>query len=97
MIFLKQYPEFFKNLWESIKNFFVNGWNSIVDFFTKTIPQWIQNVINWFEELPYRIGVEIGKILANIVQFGLDAWEWITVDLPQIIQGIVDWFAELPR
>lgn len=95
--FFKAIPEFFKNLWESIKNFFVNGWNSIVDFFTKTIPQWIQNVINWFEELPYRIGVEIGKILANIVQFGLDAWEWITVDLPQIIQGIVDWFAELPR
>ena len=95
--FFKAIPDFFKNLWENIKNFFVNGWNSIVDFFTKTIPQWIQNVIDWFAELPYRIGVEIGKILANIVQFGLDAWEWITVDLPQIIQGIVDWFAELPR
>ena len=95
--FFKAIPEFFKNLWESIKNFFVNGWNSIVDFFTKTIPQWIQNVINWFEELPYNIGVQIGEILAKVVQFGLDVWNWITVDLPQIIQGIIDWFAELPR
>ena len=84
------------NTWESIKNFFINGWNSIVAFFTETIPQWIQNVITWFQQLPYNIGLLIGQIFGHIANFGVSVWNWITVDLPQIIQGIIDWFAQLP-
>lgn len=80
----------------NIKIFFENLWNSIVSFFTETIPQWIQDVINWFANLPYMIGYQIGQILGNIVQFGLNVWNWITNDLPQIIQSIIDWFAQLP-
>lgn len=90
------FRNFINNFIESIKNFFVNGWNNIVSFFTETIPQWIQNVINWFSQLPYMIGYHIGQILGNIIQFGINLWNWITVDLPQIIQGIIDWFASLP-
>lgn len=80
----------------NIATFFQDLWNSIVSFFTETIPQWIQNVINWFAQLPYMIGYHIGQILGNIVQFGLNVWNWITNDLPQIIQSIIDWFAQLP-
>ena len=90
------FRNFINNFIESIKNFFVNGWNNIVSFFTETIPQWIQNVINCFSQLPYMIGYHIGQILGNIIQFGINLWNWITVDLPQIIQGIIDWFASLP-
>lgn len=90
------FRNFINNFIESIKNFFVNGWNNIVSFFTETIPQWIQNVINWFSQLPYMIGYHIGQILGNIIQFGINLWNWITVDLPQIIQSIIDWFASLP-
>ena len=94
--FFSAIPVFFQNLWENIKNFFINGWNSIVSFFTETIPQWIQNVITWFEQLPYNLGLIIGKMIGSIIQFGLDVWNWITVELPKIIQGIIDWFAKLP-
>lgn len=80
----------------SIATFFQNLWNGIVSFFTETIPQWIQNVIDWFANLPYMIGYQIGQILGHIIQFGINAWNWITVDLPLIIQGIINWFAELP-
>lgn len=72
-------------------------WNAIARFFTETIPQWIQNVIDWFANLPYMIGYLIGQVLGSIVQFGINAWNWVTTDLPQIIQGIIDWFAQLPR
>ena len=95
--FFSAIPAFFQNLWENIKNFFINGWNSIVSFFTETIPQWIQNVITWFEQLPYNLGLIIGKMIGSIIQFGLDVWNWITVELPKIIQGIIDWFAKLPE
>ena len=94
--FFKSIPGFFQGIWESIKNFFINGWNAIVTFFTETIPQWIQNVITWFQQLPYNIGVLIGQILGHILNFGLNVWNWVTVELPQIIQGIIDWFAQLP-
>lgn len=81
---------------ETIPNLLINAWNSIVAFFTQTIPQWIQNVIQWFQQLPYMIGYHIGQILGNIVQFGINVWNWITTELPQIIQNIIDWFAQLP-
>lgn len=88
---------FFQNLGENIKNFFINGWNSIVSFFTEGIPNFINSVIQWFSDLPYKIGELIGKILGTIVKFGLDAWNWVTTELPKIIQGIIQWFSELPE
>ena len=87
---------FWKQLGENIKNTFINAWNAIVSFFTETIPQWIQNVINWFKELPYNIGVLVGQVTAHIVQFGIDAWNWVTTELPKIINNIIDWFKQLP-
>lgn len=86
-----------QNIAQNIWNTLVNTWNNIVAFFTETIPNWIQNVITWFQELPYNIGLLIGQIIGHIIQFGQNAWNWVTTELPQIIQGIIDWFAELPR
>lgn len=79
-----------------IKSFFQNLWNNAISFFTQTIPQWIQSVINWFKQLPYQIGYQIGQILGLFIQFKIDVWNWITIELPQIIQGIIDCFAQLP-
>lgn len=90
------FRNFINNFIQNVKDFFVNGWNSIVSFFTETIPQWVQTVIMWIQQLPYNIGVLIGQIIGNIINFGVSIWNWITVDLPQIIQGIIDWFAQLP-
>lgn len=92
-----EFRNFIDNLLENIKQAFINAWNSIVTFFTETIPQWIQSVINWFANLPYEIGYQIGQILGSIIQFGSDLYNWITTELPNIIQGIIDWFAQLPR
>lgn len=85
-----------QNLGQTIWNTLVNAWNSIVSFFTETIPAWIQSVITWFQQLPYNIGLLIGQILGHIIQFGVNAWNWVTTELPKIILGIVQWFMELP-
>ena len=101
--FTETIPKAFQNLKDKLSEignniaiFFQDLWNGIVSFFTETIPQWIQNVIDWFAHLPYMIGYHIGLILGNVIQFGLNVWNWITVDLPHIIQSIIDWFAQLP-
>lgn len=94
--FTETIPTFFSQLWTNIKQAFSDGWNAIVTFFTEGIPAWIDSVIEWFNTLPERVGYAIGELLANIVNFGLNVWNWVTVDLPLIIQGIIDWFATLP-
>lgn len=93
----QSFIQFWVDLGNNIKNTFINAWNSIVSFFTETIPAWIQNIITWFQQLPYNLGFLIGQMIGQILQFGMDIWNWITVELPQIIQGIIDWFAQLPR
>lgn len=90
------FRNFINNFLQKIKDFFVNTWNSIVTFFTESIPNAFAQLVAWFSELPEKIGYEIGRILANIVNFGVNAWNWVTTELPKIIQGIVDWFASLP-
>ncbi len=90
--FITGLQELGQTIWDTL----VNVWNSIVSFFTEGIPNFIASVIQWFQELPYKIGYFIGQIIARIVQFGIDAWNWVTVELPKIIQGIIDWFAKLP-
>lgn len=90
------FRNFINNFLQKIKDFFVNTWNSIVTFFTESIPNAFAQLVAWFSELPAKIGYEIGRILANIVNFGVNAWNWVTTELPKIIQGIVDWFASLP-
>lgn len=90
------FRNFINNFIESIKNFFVNGWNNIVSFFTETIPKWIQNVIGWFDKLPYMLGYMLGQLLGNIMQFGINFAGWVTNELPNIINNIIKWFSELP-
>lgn len=94
--FFSSIPAFFQNIWESIKNFFINGWNSIENFFTTTIPQWINDIINWFKQLPYNIGVFIGQILGHIANLGVKLVEFVTKDIPNFISKVIDWFSKLP-
>ena len=35
-------------------------------------------------------------MVGHLIQFGINAWNWVTTELPKIIQGIVQWFSELP-
>lgn len=89
-------PLLIKQHWSDIQTFFVNLWSGITSFFTETIPAWIQSVIQWFQQLPYNIGLIVGQVLGHIAQFGINAYTWVTTELPKIIQGIITWFSELP-
>lgn len=111
-VYLWNTNEEFKNkvieIWETIKESISNVVQGIITFFTETIPtafntfvnETLPNIIDaiatWFEQLPYRIGFAIGQIVGYIVNMGVSIWGWITTDLPLIIEGIVQWFAQLP-
>jgi phage-related protein len=83
-------------IWETIKNTLISWGKNIGDFFTKTIPQLWQSLLNWFSELPYKIGYAIGQALGNIIKWGQDVWNFITKTIPAIIGDIVNYFSQLP-
>lgn len=75
---------------------FVNGINSIQNFFTQTIPAVIDNVVAWFEQLPYRLGDIIGFAIGRTIAFGIEIHNFFTQTIPQVVNNIVNWFKELP-
>lgn len=95
---------FFEGIGEKISGFV----DDIISFFTETIPDAfntfisetipnaIDGIVQWFEQLPYKIGYFIGQIAGLFYNMGTSIVDWITNDLPEIIGNIVDWFKELP-
>ena len=71
-------------------------WTEIVNFFTNTIPQWINNVIEFFKQIPYYIGYMVGYVIAQFVQWGIDLWNFATKDIPKFINKVIEWFKGLP-
>ena len=88
--------QFLSDAWQTIKDTVVNVWTSIGDFFTETIPMWISNIIQWFNELPYNIGFIIGTVAGHIYLWGQQVWEFFTTNIPMWIESISTWFSELP-
>lgn len=102
--FTETIPNAFNSAIEAVQGFVDN----IIEFFTvtvpeafstfvnETIPNAINSIVQWFGQLPYKIGYAIGSIIGYFYLMGQDILNWITTDLPQIIAGIVEWFATLP-
>ena len=102
--FTETLPETFNSAVEAIASF-VNG---VIEFFTvtipeafntfvnETIPNAINSIVQWFEQLPYMIGYAIGELIGYFYLFATNLRTWITTELPLIIEGIIRWFAQLP-
>lgn len=102
--FTETIPNAFNSAIEAVQGFVDN----IIEFFTvtvpeafntfvnETIPNAINSIVSWFEQLPYMIGYAIGELIGHFYLFATDLWTWITTELPLIIEGIIQWFAQLP-
>lgn len=89
-------PDWFVNLWTNINQAFLDGWKAIASFFTETIPAWIQQIFDWFNELPYKIGYALGYVLGAIIKWGTDTWNYLITNVPIWISNVVKFFSELP-
>ncbi len=94
--FFNGIPAWWSGLWTQVGQFFTDIWNSIISFFTTTVPAWIDSVGQWFQQLPYNIGLALGKAVRAVADFGVSVWNWVTTTLPQIINGIIQWYQQLP-
>lgn len=79
-----------------------------IDFFTITIPEAFSNFVNvtlpnainsmitFFNQIPYYLGYAIGLGIGYIDKFALGIYNFATVQLPQYIAAIIKWFSQLP-
>lgn len=102
--FTETIPNAFNSAIEAVQGFV----DDVIEFFTvtvpdafstfvnETIPNEINSIVQWFEQLPYMIGYAIGELIGYFYLFATNLWTWITTELPLIIEGIIQWFAQLP-
>ena len=76
----------------TIQTWGTNVWN----FFVVTIPSWINNIFNWFNELPYKIGFALGFVVTKIIMWGVGIWNYLVTNVPIWINNVGIWFSELP-
>lgn len=69
----------------------------IEEFATVTIPNFVQNVITFLQELPNNLGIMVGEMLGHLYLFATSAIEWATTAIPEFINSVVTFFQELPN
>ncbi len=82
----ESFREFWIGLWENIKEAASNALDAVVTFFTETIPNFIQNIVDWFNELPERL-----------TEWGENVYETVTTAVQNTIESAVQFFSELPN
>lgn len=90
--FFGNLPTFLTEKTTAIKNGVSKGWTDIKAFFSN-IPTWfgekIDALVQWFDNLPGRIGYALGYLLGSIVAWGIECIEWWKA-LPERITNAID-------
>ena len=94
--FFSAIPGWWNGLWTSVGNFFTSIWDGIISFITQKIPEIISNIIQWFNDLPYKIGYALGAVLAAVVSWCVNTFNTVRTQVPIIINNVIQWFQQLP-
>ena len=97
--FFQSIPDKLKSVWESIKNSAVQSWNSVVAYSQNILDKvgsTINSVVDWFSQLPGKIGYALGYALGTITKWTVDFVNYWSVKIPETIENVRKWFAELP-
>lgn len=85
-------PEGFNSFISSVKSLADN----IANFFTVVIPEKIDELVQWFTELPERIGYAIGFAVGTVARWVVDLAKKAAEVGPKVIDAIVNFFTTLP-
>ena len=93
---INQVIEVFKNLPYYIG--YLIGWLGAKgnEFLTVTLPNFINSIITWFQQLPGKIWETLLQVLANIGQWGIEMYNKARQAVINLINGIKTWFKDLP-
>lgn len=97
--FFEKIPEKLSAVWESVKKKASDTWDSLLKYLEGVpdkIGTIIDNIVKWFDELPYKIGYAIGFVIGTIIKWASDVITTVTTEVPKIIDKVVTFFSELP-
>lgn len=94
--------------WDKIKCTVAQKWDDLKSWWSGTvipaiesIPAKIGNVVdsvvNWFSELPGKIGYALGFAVGTLVQWAKNLYDTVTKEVPKIISNAITFFKELPE
>ena len=83
-------------LWSLVSPHLNQFTESVRAFFTEKIPQIIENIGNFFAQLPEKIAYGLGLALGKLISWGAQALNWAITNTPRIIESIGNFFAQLP-
>lgn len=85
-------------LWESVKTTISEKWTAIKDFFTKTIPQIVSDIVEWFSGLPSKIGGAISIFFTETLpNWATSTYNTFSEKVNNIVTSVATWFAQLPQ
>ena len=90
------FREFWINLWETVKQAAIDGWNAVVNFFTVSVPQWFNNVVNWFKELPGKIAYWLGFALGKVILWTIQMIQKAREVGSKFVTGVINFIKQLP-
>lgn len=68
----------------------------LVKFVTEDIPAFINNAIQWFSQLPGRIGAFLSDMYGRIVSWFTQAKDNAITSTTNLVNNVVDWISTLP-
>ena len=79
----------------TIIGFFTNLYNSLVGH--SIIPDMINGIISWFEQLPGRIWSSITTLISDIIRGFNIIWSAVIEIVTDLVNGVINWFKGLPQ
>lgn len=68
----------------------------LVKFVTQDIPNFIKNIINWFQNLPGNIKTILSNALSAVGNWLSNMYNKCKAAIPNLVNSIVNWFKKLP-
>lgn len=88
--------EFLSGIWNGILGIAQTIWGAIRDFFMVTIPQIVNGIIEWFQQLPERISAFFTRIIEAAIEWVSNMTQRATEIGTQFVDRVVQFIQELP-
>ena len=97
--FFQSLPDKIGNVWDTLTTYTSQKWEELMSFMSgipDRIGSIIDSIVEWFSDLPYEIGYELGETLGEITRWAVDTYDYLKEEIPKTINAVVSWFSELP-
>ena len=90
------FTSFLSSAWQSVVSFVTSLGQNIANFFTQTIPNAIQSVIQWFQQLPSAIGTALSNLITSIGTWAVSFGQSALQAGQQFVSNITNFLTNLP-